>query len=177
MQTQFTTTAQSAVPLVTHVQSRALQLPTGAKTWSPWWQRLNQSAGKTIRIASICMAAYWLLLFAGTHLPSASLPVLRMSDKLLHMGAFAGLAFLVAWAIPTRPGGHLTRAGVTFLIAGGYGCVDELTQKFIPGRHCCPYDLAADVVGAACGVVLYLAVRKTLWCFDAGRRLILMMSR
>lgn len=128
-----------------------------------------------IRIATICLCLYWLAIFVGTHLPQSSLPSLRLSDKLLHAGAFAGLAFLLAWAVPT--GKALRHAMFVILIAVAYGCIDELTQKFIPGRTCDLWDLLADSIGACLGLAAYFAARSMLMISSRGRALIQTLSK
>jgi VanZ family protein len=129
-----------------------------------------------IRIATLCLLGYWLLLFTATHLPSKSMPSIGFSDKIQHALAFAGLAFLLAWAIPKRATwqSHLV---LTLAIAVIYGGVDEITQKFIPGRHCDWWDFVADVIGACLGIAAYFAIRFALMQLSWGRAMILKLSR
>ena len=132
-----------------------------------------------IRLASACLFTYWLAIFLATHIPSSAMPKLAWSDKVYHAGAFAGLSYLLCWALPTRPGAHarlqqLTLAG---LIAASYGCIDEFTQQFIPGRCCDIWDVAADCVGAVIGLVAYLACRQLLVQFAWGRQVIAKFAR
>lgn len=97
------------------------------------------------------------------------------SDKTYHLLAFSGLSFLLAWAIP----GRVTLKHVT-LVAGigiGYACLDEFTQKFIPGRTSDFWDVVADSCGVGIGIVVYLGLRFVLTRFELGRRLILGMSK
>lgn len=130
-----------------------------------------------IRLASACLVTYWLFIFLATHLPSSAIPKLGWSDKVYHAGAFAGLSFLLCWAIPTRE----NRFGMHLLIAGTiavlYGCVDEFTQRFIPGRSCDVWDLAADCVGVCIGLSSYVVVRTGLKQLNWGRQLIQNLSR
>lgn len=129
-----------------------------------------------IRIATVCLMAYWLALFCATHLPSSALPSMRGSDKLYHFAAFAGLAFLLAWALPTRArwGRHLAIAGFVAVV---YAAVDELTQHFIPGRACELNDFLADSAGIATGLAAYTITRLLLAQHRWGRRLIEGLSR
>ena len=138
--------------------------------------RAAKSVRRAARIASLCLLAYWLVIFAGTHLPSSNLPQVTVSDKLCHAAAFAGLAFLLAWALPNRGGRmrHVVWAGA---IALGYSCVDELTQNFVPGRTCDIWDLAADAVGIFLGILAYLALRFALMQVRWGRTLLAGLSR
>lgn len=145
-----------------------------------WWDRLVVAAcliGKTLRLASCCLLLYWIALIIGTHLPSASLPRMYFGDKVLHLGAYAGLAFLLSWAIPTRNGQPAAHLPLTFGICVAYGIIDELTQLFVPGRCCCIFDMTADVVGAGIGAVAYLFCRQLIFRFPLGRRLIEFASR
>ncbi|MCA9132455.1 MAG: VanZ family protein [Planctomycetales bacterium] len=129
-----------------------------------------------IRLASLCLASYWLAIFVATHLPSTAMPALRSSDKICHGIAFAGLSFLLAWALPKRTA-PLKHLGWAAVLALGYGCVDEFTQNFIPGRTCDIWDVAADAVGVACGLLLYLIARQLLIQHRLGRRLIQSLAR
>lgn len=131
----------------------------------------------TMRLASLLLLLYWTSIFVGTHIPGHAMPKVGMSDKLMHFGAFAGLAFLLAWAIPTRKGRYLVHACLTFGIIAAYACLDELTQKFIPGRSCSAWDLLADITGAAAGIGLYWICRYILLKWNFGRLLIHRLSR
>lgn len=120
-----------------------------------------------MRFASVVLLAYWALIFIGTHLPSARMPHLQASDKFYHFVAFAGLSFLLCWAIPSSRfswGKILVLAAV---IAMSYAVLDELTQQFIPGRTCDIWDVCADSVGVVLGLIAYslarLIVSRTKW--------------
>ena len=130
-----------------------------------------------IRIATLCLSAYWIAIFVATHLPATSLPGVAVSDKLCHVIAYAGLSFLLCWAIPTRSGRWGKHTLLALAIAMGYSCLDELTQHFIPGRSCDPWDVAADAVGVLVGWGCYLLARQLLTGARLGRRLIQAMSR
>jgi len=117
-----------------------------------------------IRIASLCLIAYWLALFTGTHLPRVRLPHMTGAndDKILHVLAFAGLSFLLAWAIPTKITDRFRNVRLAALAAIFYGALDELTQ--IPvGRTADWKDLIADIIGAVVGIIAYSSVRELLW--------------
>lgn len=102
----------------------------------------------------------------GTHLPGPAVPKTPYSDKSLHFIAYAGFAFLLAWAWTTRRrflwGGPL----FALLIAAGNGCLDEFTQMLVPGRYGDVVDWYYDVAGAVTGVaaffVLELVSRRVL---------------
>jgi VanZ family protein len=52
---------------------------------------------------------------------------------------------------------------LSVLSAGLYGISDEIHQYFVPGRSADVMDVAADFVGAAWGVLLYMCfiIRRT----------------
>ena len=79
------------------------------------------------------LAAYWLILFAATHVPAPEMiatPVLN-HDKLIHASAYFVLTtlMLLAWR---RPGGLLAGRSrlVIAAIAIAYGAFDETTQPY-----------------------------------------------
>ncbi len=141
----------------------------------PWPQNFK-GFHKVARFATICLACYWLAIFAGTHIPSRSLPSFTANDKLCHFLAFGGLAFLLAWAIPAN-GKKLNHVRWAAVIAVLYSIVDELTQTLIPGRSCDLWDMAADCMGVALGLIAYLIVRQALLQVRWGRSLLLSLSR
>jgi VanZ like family len=131
------------------------------------WEQSFQSIKSIMRAASVVLIAYWLLIFIATHLPQGSLPSLSWSDKVYHCGAFTGLTFLLCWAIPSSRYSLKNILVLAALAALTYGALDELTQKFIPGRTCDIFDFAADSVGVGFGVCSYVFARsivgRTTW--------------
>ena len=115
-----------------------------------------------LRIAIVALFGYWVLLFIGTHLPpNKLLASMHQTDKVLHLCAFAGLAFLMAWAIPTNMRklyrNTLLAAFVTVIYAG----LDELLQ--IPvGRTADWQDFYADCFGIGIGLLVYTLVRALI---------------
>lgn len=117
-----------------------------------------------IRVASFCLIGYWIALFAGTHLPRLRLPDVAggHSDKILHLVAFAGLSFLLSWAIPTRFSNRFRNVRTAGLFAILYGVFDEVTQ--IPvGRTADWLDLIADAIGVVVGLTSYCVCRELYW--------------
>ena len=115
-----------------------------------------------LRIAIVALLFYWILLFIGTHIPANDvLSKLHASDKVLHAAAFAGLAFLMAWAIPTdrtRIHKNTVCAAIVCVI---YAAVDEILQ--IPvGRTADWKDFVADCVGICMGLSTYTIARAIL---------------
>jgi VanZ family protein len=122
------------------------------------------------KLAAAILILYWIALVAGTHVPQP--PVLifprALTDKWLHMMAYAGLAFLLSlnWAL-WRPWGWWHSVAILGALAA-FGALDEITQ--IPvGRDCDPIDWVADVIGSAAGLAIFLVVR-TAWRMVAVRQ-------
>ena len=107
------------------------------------------------RIAALgTLGVYWTAIFVGTHLPDGIRGLGQFYDKFLHFGAYAGLAFLLAATLTVLR----RRRGALLLplaIAAIYGCVDELSQRAVPGRHAGIDDWIADVLGAGVGVIAF----------------------
>jgi VanZ family protein len=111
-------------------------------------------------VATVCVltALYWTALFVATHVPTPRRPPTeprRSVDKQAHVMAFAGLAVLLCatGAVLGQP------AWRTYLIVLGivaaYGVIDELTQALVPTRSADWRDWAADMAGAACGILVF----------------------
>jgi VanZ family protein len=100
------------------------------------------------------LGCYWLALFVGTHLPSSLAKMPDVNDKLLHLGAYAGLAFLLSAALTASRLKHGTLL-ITLAVAAAYGCFDELSQMLVVGRHADIADWAADVFGAGIGALVF----------------------
>jgi len=115
-----------------------------------------------LRIAVVALGCYWLLLFIGTHIsPNRLLSRLMVNDKLMHGFAFFGLAFLIAWAVPTSMARLYRNVIVAAIIAVVYAALDELLQ--IPvGRTADWLDLVADCVGICAGLGFYCLVRAAI---------------
>ena len=96
-------------------------------------------------VAAYMLAIYW----SSSRSALPNLPG-HPSDKLLHFAGYAVLSLLVIWA-GTR--GRWRRAPgrlvlLATLICGVYGYVDEVHQRFVPGRQYDLLDLGADALGA-----------------------------
>lgn len=116
------------------------------------------------RWSGILLLVYLTALVTGTHLPHPEdLIPIQSNDKWLHFGAYFGLAFLMATRLQTlRP---VTRSALLAIwsLAAFTGVVDELTQM-LPGinRQCEFADWLADIAGAACGLLIWLGLRRML---------------
>lgn len=109
------------------------------------------------RLGMVILVAYWLAIFAGTHLPEIPQILAGTSDKIKHFGAFFGLSLLLCYV--TNGDQVWRRFGGILLLGATYGAIDELTQGLVPGRTTDLYDWAADVSGMSSGIVVYLALR------------------
>jgi len=116
-----------------------------------------------IRIAIVALLFYWILLFIGTHIPPDSklLAKIHGNDKVFHALAFAGLSFLMAWAIPTDKARlHRNTLLAAFAIVV-YAAMDELLQ--IPvGRTADWNDFVADCIGVLIGLTIYTIARAII---------------
>jgi VanZ family protein len=92
------------------------------------------------------------------------------ADKVLHVGSYAVLAVLVAFAM--RAGGRRALALVA-VIAVGYGAAIELLQAPIPWRTLDALDATANAAGALLGVAAWTAIVglvRWMGARRAGRR-------
>ncbi len=100
------------------------------------------------------IAAAMLLVLASYVLlaPSSAVPDTRWDipylDKVVHVAIFCVLGIVGAKSVPARVR-HLVFLGLV-----AYGALTEGLQNYIPGRTSDLADLAANVTGAAIGVVL-----------------------
>ncbi|MDP6447877.1 MAG: VanZ family protein [Pirellulaceae bacterium] len=116
----------------------------------------NSPRRRTLVVAALVV--YWAALFVGTHTPSSRIPVApSVNDKVLHFAAYAGLAFLLSWAMgPQRFRPFLAVLAITAV----YGIADELLQMAIPSRRADWQDWIADALGALGGVTAFIVVRR-----------------
>jgi VanZ family protein len=121
------------------------------------------SQTKTLRLAlTILLIAYWLAMFVGTHIPRVPQGLMMPGgDKIMHLVAYAGLAFLIAFHQLFGSSFNWKRAAVVFGIVALYGVVDELSQ--IPvGRDADLYDWFADITGAMIGLALLATLKAVV---------------
>ena len=116
------------------------------------------------RWSGVALLVYLTALVTGTHLPHPEkLIPIESNDKLLHFGAYFGLAFLMATRLQSLRPVTWRAMLVIWSLAAFTGIVDELTQM-LPGinRHCEFNDWLADIAGAACGLLLWRGFRRML---------------
>lgn len=75
--------------------------------------------------------------------------------KLAHMGEYA--VFTAALHLPVWVYGFRgkCRYALPFVTAAGYAALDELHQRFVPGRAGCVTDVFIDLIGV-CGMTIFL---------------------
>ncbi|MHC4875348.1 MAG: VanZ family protein [Planctomycetota bacterium] len=104
------------------------------------------------------VAAYWLSMFVGTHIPNPEAVIgPEVSDKLLHFAAYFVLMTLLLGRHRLATGRRATRLELCrlLIVVGLYAVADELLQA-IPGinRHADVQDALADLAGAGGAVVI-----------------------
>lgn len=104
-------------------------------------------------ILAIAVAAYWALLFLGTHIPGGVGPDVDNLDKVAHFVAYALLAFALGSVVTVWQGYQAWVPLVVWSICFVYGAFDEFTQRFVPERTASLADLACDAAGAMLGLV------------------------
>ena len=124
---------------------------------------ISMSRSTLATLSKMALALYWLALFTATHwLVTPKLGPVDVNDKIEHALAYAILAFLIAttWelAVGRLNGRHL---GLVWLGVVVYGALDELTQILV-GRDCSFWDWAADGLGAAIGILIFVALRRLI---------------
>ncbi len=107
------------------------------------------------------LVVFWGGMFVGTHVPLPKFDDLPSgSDKFMHFGAYAGLAFLLGlWRAVTRPM-TIRQYAAVFGVTVLYGIVDELLQMIpVLNRTADPWDALADWCGSLLGLcALWLAL-------------------
>jgi VanZ family protein len=96
-----------------------------------------------------------------TSIPGADLPEVPVGgfDKSVHLALYGTLGFLSvrAAAHARRPVGAAVRVLVAVAL---FAALDELHQRFIPGRSMELFDWVADTLGAAAGGTLALVAAR-----------------
>jgi len=111
------------------------------------------------------VALYMAAIFYGAGMSQTPGPAAQLSDTVLHMGGYVGLALVTLRA---TSGGRWR--GVTgrallyaFLIAVAHGAAVEIEQMFIPSRMAEWRDLGNDAIGAAVGLFAAWLVARWRW--------------
>lgn len=105
----------------------------------------------TLRAAASALTALTVALSVGPE--TESVGGVQLSDKLLHVGVYALLAFLfVASEMPSRsPWRHIGAITSALILLGASL---ELVQFALPHRSAEPFDLLANTAGIASGIAV-----------------------
>jgi VanZ family protein len=105
-----------------------------------------------------------LFFFSSNESPKDMPMLLPHQDKVIHFVFYAGGACALAGALARSFGLHgLALVVLTVLALSLAGALDEYNQQFVPGRKGMdPYDWAADILGAACGVLVLGRLRRAV---------------
>jgi VanZ family protein len=103
-------------------------------------------------------------ILAGTSIPGSQLPPAFLhADKLAHLGLYGVFGLLVGRALllGARTPRLAARLMVGVVAIAAFAAGDEWHQEFVPGRGADPIDWAADVVGAAAGLIVATTTLRT----------------
>jgi VanZ family protein len=130
------------------------------------------------RIATF--ARYWLpvLAYVALIFTLSSMPHLRPpfgflnSDKVIHMGEYLVLGWLLGRGLRTVPRfGSLLAGGLLAISLGAaVGCADELYQAYVPGRDSSALDWTADFLGLTLSQIGYAWLKRPAALERAPRR-------
>ena len=105
-------------------------------------------------LLAIALVCYWLIAFAGTHIPIPAGVIPRGGgDKVLHFGGYTILASLLMGLRASRGPFGWRSVFVRWAVLALYGAFDEVTQRLV-GRHADVADWCADLLGSLCGLLL-----------------------
>ena len=119
------------------------RIPAGKRFFKYW-----------LPVIGLCLLIFWQSSFPSI----TSTPLFPHDDKVMHLIAYAILAFLFARALKQEKP-KFTHGKIRFfaiLFASFYGLSDEIHQAFVPLRHASIGDFAADVLGSIVGACFYL---------------------
>lgn len=113
-----------------------------------------------VRLGIAALAVYWLLLFVGTHLPGTTQLDPQVNDKVQHFSAFFLLGTLLCYVTTSER--WLKRFITIGCVGMLYAGIDELTQRWIPGRYPDVLDFVADSLGLWSAIGCYI-IAKLAW--------------
>jgi VanZ family protein len=110
------------------------------------------------------LAILWtLLILAACLIPGREVPNVHipLADKWVHFIIFAGFSFLWLSVFDKAKAGH---GWLVFLLSVSLGYVVELLQGsgITTGRSYDLYDVLADAIGGALGVLLFFLMRRQI---------------
>lgn len=92
-----------------------------------------------------------ILLVSSVPMPAISAPA--GTDKGVHAALYLVLGFLAVRALLSERTARVWQLLVLIAVLVAFGGLDELHQRWIPGRTADPKDWAADTVGSTAGLV------------------------
>jgi len=98
-------------------------------------------------LARICFAVGIIIVVMGSLNPQPAILPLRLSDKLVHILAYAILGIVGSIGYPNRSMTAVLIGGLTVL-----GGAIEIAQIYIPGRDGTLLDVLANALGSVLGV-------------------------
>ena len=116
-----------------------------------------------VRMDVAALTVYWMFIFVGTHLPATIDASPAWNDKVKHFSAFFLLGLLMSCVFTS--GGRRSRLWLVLVIGMAYAAVDEITQRFVPGRMPDVFDFAADSAGLIAATLLYASI-SSFWQRD-----------
>ena len=118
---------------------------------------MNKSIMKHWITAILCAAFIFYL--SGRQ--SLGVPLFPYADKILHIIAYAVLAFFISRALcKAHSVGYFNIILMGMFITGIYGLTDEVHQLFVPTRSADPFDLLADFFGGLIGSIIYVQLSQ-----------------
>ena len=118
------------------------------------------------RPLTCALVVLWAAALVLTHIPPSDMPSPRVSDRVLHVIGYWGLATALAATLVSHGVAPRRRWALGLAILAAYGAFDELTQPIFH-RHASLYDWLADLVGLALGMLM---VEALVWVSSRGRR-------
>jgi VanZ family protein len=120
---------------------------------------MNKKRGRLYGPAIVWAA----IIMAASSIPNLSTTSFKLSyaDKIVHFVEYFILGLLTANAVA----GFIGRTGKIFwvsaILASVYGVLDELHQKFIPGRSVEVLDMVSNILGAVAASLIFVRfIRK-----------------
>jgi hypothetical protein len=109
---------------------------------------------------------YWLSSVPGTRLPGSPevyalfLWVPPAVQNLLHVPAYATLAWAWYWSLAAWLQNSIARTASAAFIAATYGVLDEWHQSFVPARYASFTDIVFNVIGVVLGIALTMWISR-----------------
>ena len=89
----------------------------------------------------------------------------RVSDRILHVVEYAGLAVLLVRAFRRESAPWGTAIVTAIVLTSLYGASDEYHQAFVPGRVSDVRDWIADSIGGVVGATAAAYLSRRYWSF------------